>query len=324
MPSIPAGSSNPAPEGPPPGDAAAAEEAVSPAPEEAGVSATENQPAKAAPVPPAVARYDGRPWNRLLQKKVVRPVILAAIAVVSGLIAWWLYPSRPEVSAPGYTTLQLDSPFSIDAVNYAVYQRPSTAEIVISVLLSASTPPVGRQQAELLVFPPLGVAFGSCPPRLCTSLQGNSYAWDQPLTFRKAVGPSILPEVSAPGVYAFVDLYVNARVFGVTADGVNASAAIPKLIYNGPGTPNLLTRYNIQAASLYDWSTFPPASATNSHAEWLQQTGGNGVLPDVVAAGINHANQSRDNDLTFLAGALVGVAGGALRSAVQEALHARD
>ena len=270
MPSIPAGSSNPAPEGPPSRDAVAAEEAVSPAPEEAGVSATENQPAQAAPVPPAVARYDGRPWNRLLQKKVVRPVILAAIAVVSGLIAWWLYPSRPEVSAPGYTTLQLDSPFSIDA------------------------------------------------------MKGNSYAWDQPLTFRKAVGPSILPEVSAPGVYAFVDLYVNARVFGVTADGVNASAEIPKLIYSGPGTPNLLTRYNIQGASLYDWSTLPPASATNSHAEWLQQTGGNGILPDLVAAGINHANQSRDNDLTFLAGALVGVAGGALLSAVQEALHASD
>ena len=47
-----------------------------------------------------------------------------------------------------------------------------------------------------------------------------------------------------------------------------------------------------------------------------------GHIPDVVATGINHASEARDNDLTFLAGALVGVAGGALLSAIQEALHA--
>jgi hypothetical protein len=141
--------------------------------------------------------------------------------------------------------------------------------------------------------------------------------------FRKAVGPSVYPELSATGIYAFVNFDVKADNFGIIANGINATAAIPKFIYNGSGVPNLLTRYNVPAANLYDWSVLPPASADSNHAEWLQQDI-NGVLPDALATGINHAIQSRDNNLAFLAGALVAVAGCALLAAVQEALHARD
>jgi hypothetical protein len=138
------------------------------------------------------------------------------------------------------------------------------------------------------------------------------------------MGPGDLPNVTAVGMNAFAVFAVRAHDFGVTADGATASAAIPKLHYTGPGTPSLITQYKIQSANRYDWSTLPPAYVNGSEAQWLEQTNGNGVLTDVDAVGANHNAQKRDSDLTFLAGALLGVGGGALIGAVQEALHARD
>ena len=170
----------------------------------------------------------------------------AGIAVVFGLIAWWLYPARTELPAPSYTTLQLQSPFAVEAVNYAVYQGQATARIEISVLLSsgspASPPPAGKT-ATLLVFPPLGIAFQRCPAHLCFHSPGGTYAWAEPLNFRQAVGPSLLPDLTGHGMYASFSLDVKARDFGVVSDGATAAAAVPKLIDIGPGSPNLLTHY---------------------------------------------------------------------------------
>jgi len=42
------------------------------------------------------------------------------------------------------------------------------------------------------------------------------------------------------------------------------------------------------------------------------------------AIGVNYANQSRDGYYTFLAGVILSLAGGAVISALQEALHAND
>ena len=81
----------------------------------------------------------------------------------------------------------------------------------------------------------------------------------------------------------------------------------------------------------YDWSSFPTSAINNSDAAWTIATtssvsGRQAVAstPGRVAVGINHARQASDNDKTFVAGALLGLAGGAILSAVQEALHARD
>jgi hypothetical protein len=51
---------------------------------------------------------------------------------------------------------------------------------------------------------------------------------------------------------------------------------------------------------------------------------GSGVLTDVDAIGANHVVQKQDSDLSFLAGVFLGVGGGALVGAAQEALHARE
>jgi hypothetical protein len=77
----------------------------------------------------------------------------------------------------------------------------------------------------------------------------------------------------------------------------------------------------------YDWSSHPPATLSNSGAAWTEA-----VLPGSiynsgdtagrVASGIDHTGQANHDTKTFITGVLPGLAGGALLSAVQEALHA--
>ena len=129
----------------------------------------------------------------------------------------------------------------------------------------------------------------------------------------RLVGPGTLT--------ADADFSMSARNSGVLFNGVTASATIPTVFYHGTGKPGLATTFYVPSASSYDWSSFPPVAANNSTAAWLVKRVGSNT-PGRVAIGFNYARQASDSNKTFIAGALLGLAGGAILSAVQEALRA--
>ena len=92
---------------------------------------------------------------------------------------------------------------------------------------------------------------------------------------------------------------------------------------NPSGEPYLYTQYNIHSASSYDWAAFPTSNANGTFAGWQENVSGN-TLASRAAVGVNHANEAKENSKTFVAGALLGLGGAALLSAIQEALHAND
>jgi len=120
---------------------------------------------------------------------------------------------------------------------------------------------------------------------------------------------------------AFADFYVRAHSFGGTHNDVNASVVAPAVIYHGSGTPTLLTQYNIPDAARYDWSVFPLDFASSTFATWSEPVT-SGQISARVADGTDFANQGKDNYHTFLAGVILGLAGGALLTALQETLDA--
>ncbi len=85
--------------------------------------------------------------------------------------------------------------------------------------------------------------------------------------------------------------------------------------------------YDLPDASSYDWTTGPrPVNEDGDWVTWflqLQPTGATFESTATSAGAINQSAQQRDQRLTFLAGALVGVAGGALVGSLQEFLDAR-
>jgi hypothetical protein len=76
-------------------------------------------------------------------------------------------------------------------------------------------------------------------------------------------------------------------------------------------------------ALTYDWSSFPTSELEGSVVRWQEQLAPDDT-PERTTVGINYTRQTRDANLNFLAGALVGVAGAAILSAIQETLHISD
>ncbi len=122
-----------------------------------------------------------------------------------------------------------------------------------------------------------------------------------------------------PTGIATADFFVKAHSFGVASNGITASAAIPEVTYQGPGQPMLVVTYDIPSAASYDWSSFPTASVNNSTASWVEDLT-NGDTGARAAVGISPSGQATHDTETLLAGTLLGLAGGAILSAIQEAL----
>ena len=252
--------------------------------------------------------------KRAWWKKFLTPIILAVLGLALFLFALILYPSTADIPAPTYAHVSIVTSLPIESIVYEVMQvSQGTAAVQISASLPEPAGPTATSRtARLTMALPEGISFRNCARPACEmfpSVYAHS-VWTQSLNF-------------GSGRYASADFLVKAQSFGVTFNGVNASAAIPDFVYQGTGTPVLFAVYHFPSASSYDWSSYPTVWASKSGAAWQVA-----LIPgDTVgrtAVGIDRARQTSDDNKTFFAGALLGLAGGAILSAVQEALHARD
>jgi hypothetical protein len=273
----------------------------------------------------AASRFEAdsaaRDSRRVPPRKILTPVALFAAAVVFAIIALALYPSTAQLPTPQYASLGVSSIAApVQLIRYLVRQMsPTRAEMLVTVEM-----PVGSQipapgAVDVLAAPPRGTRFTTCPAPNCKFVSSSDFtSWAKPLIFSmKPDGAGQLVPTAETG------FLVDGRGFGVTDNSTTASAAIPEVLYKGGGTPTLLTQYNIPNASSYDWSSFPTKFANNSFATWSELVT-SGDIGGRAAVGINHANQSSESNDTFIAGALIGLAGGALLSGFTEAMHARD
>jgi len=260
-----------------------------------------------------------RPW-----KKILTPIVLALIG--GGLVLWAvvLYRSPSEPSATPFATLEVKSLSEVGKIAYRVTpESPSITRISAEIQLTFGTRgrPAKFSDQYIIVYLPPGVTFQTCPQGYCTFLrQRNQYESYLPLKFKTVT--SGLPK---PTEEAVADFFVRADGFGYSFNAITALAAIPQVFYEGPGLqPTLTTAYdNAPDASSYDWSAFPPEASNSIGAVWDEPVV-SGATQGRVAVGINHANQEKENKETFIAGALLGLAGGAFVAAAQEALHPKD
>jgi hypothetical protein len=164
--------------------------------------------------------------------------------------------------------------------------------------------------------PPNTIPFTQCPRVVCSQeIMHMPGAQARPVTF-----------TSQPGATATATFSIKANGIVPAANGLTASAALPQTFYSCPASdfqcpmPTLETRYDLQSANSYDWSSLPYQNATDDTITWNEQLAG-GMVPGRVAVGDNSTNQTGNDDRTFAAGALIGLAGGALVAACQELLH---
>jgi hypothetical protein len=256
--------------------------------------------------------------DRSWWKKYRTAIVLAVISLVLFLVTAGLYPSTTQLPVPLSSTLALQATQPVASITYEVDQiSSSVAEMKVTILLpvgapipAANTPVVG-----LVLSPPIGTSFTTCPAPACKSESKGISSWKVLLAFSPFTSPN-----GTSGI-ALADFFVRAYGFGGTYNDVNASVVAPAVIYHGSGTPTLLTQYDIPDAAKYDWSVFPLEFASPTFATWSEPVT-NGQITARVADGTDFANQGKDNYHTFLAGVILGLAGGALLTALQETLDA--
>lgn len=255
--------------------------------------------------------------------KLSKHLALAVIGLVflAGGLSMYLYAAPGDLAAPPFTTIQLKSTFSIGEILYDV-SKPASSITKITIFVQLPTgqlhTPAKAPTADLWLEVPPGTTFQTCPPDSCR-LDPNEkeYTWLQPLDFK-------YEDTDSKSAEAIATFSVKAHSLGYAADYINAAAAIPRVVFSGPGADGstFYTQYNVTSGAPYDWSTFQPQLANASEVLWSEPL--TSAAEGTVAVGANQANEAKENYETLFAGALIGLAGGALLAAAQEWLHRND
>jgi hypothetical protein len=209
--------------------------------------------------------------------------------------------------------MQIDTTVPIDVFGVTVRQNtPTLASVVIAVDLVKSAP-ARPEIGSILLHLPIGMKFYCDPTVYCQNRTSISPSAEiEPLRFKAGTATCVF--------------LINAHNFSINSDRINAYAAIPDIILRlkgqGSENPTMGISFRIPSASSYDWSS-PANERKASEVEWIESLTG-GETAGRVIDGTNHTRQRTDANLTFLAGALIGVAGAALLISIQEAMHAFD
>ncbi len=263
--------------------------------------------------PERTARRSAAPKQWTL-KMMWAPLLLTAAAVALGLTAWKLYPRITPHVAPSYASLYVTTSAPITDVLYNVTQTSSAISKVKVEVDSIATPPAHKRAVNVGIILPGGTLFQDCPHPACTLMSRRVTGWTKSLTFKYVQGT---------GWTTTAYFLVKADRFGVTFNGLNAATSIPDITYQGPGKPSfMLVKYLIPSANSYDWSTVPIEEG-NSYAVWEEPLT-RGEMAAQASTGVNHVAQEANDTKTFIAGALIGLAGAALVAAIIEAVHMRD
>lgn len=268
-----------------------------------------------------------RPRSR--QRKIVFAAILFVVGIALSLLTLLVVypPQEGEITPPQYSGIDINTAAPIDELDIGISQlTPNIAKVDIEIVAE------NKADAGVITLQlPAGITFD------CAGAHSTGHVTPEGeanicQNYPRRPQSDWVKTLAFSSYYAQDTFLVHARSFGVSFDGVNAYAAVPEVLLTlpgggpvgqGPESADLGIRFRIPNAAAYDWSSFPTRELTASTAVW-EESLNLGSNPGRVAVGINHAQQSSDDNLTFIAGALIGIAGAALLTSGQEFFHAFD
>jgi hypothetical protein len=245
--------------------------------------------------------------------KRCRPLVPLVIGV--GLLygAYKAYPFSAELPAPPNAVVAIQSKVPISQVDYSVAPNPKEPFLTaVAMTIHLSSAPAHRRNVYLQFQPAFNVNFAQCPPPRCKKVTSSPHYeyWGKQLTFTSKRT-------------ATTHFFLIAYHFGVSTDDTVAKVAFPQVTYQGPGKPVLVIGYRLRSLADYDWSLLPPLRFFGPTAIW-EEALAHGLTVNKDAIGNNHINQTIDDLLLFLSGALVGLGGAAVLTFIQELLHFND
>jgi hypothetical protein len=265
-------------------------------------------------------------------------LILLAVAIGIGLLTYWVYPENPPVTVQGavqrITVVGPVVPSSVD-VNEEPYGRDG---IQLTVALRSAEPQKTSVSSERLVVAVSSRLKGACPPQAiaCPSADGARtltyrFAAQHWRTFGSAAvadyayGVSLtvlnIPNVAANLAQDDQDIATSIPPVSVLHYVYSSSHPVPAPAYlaNPPVVDYGERTVNGNA---YTWQGGSTPVDTGGWEHWWYASASS--APEALSAtfysGSDLAVVDRNNNRTFLAGILVGIAGGALIGALQVAI----
>jgi hypothetical protein len=258
--------------------------------------------------------------NHPRRKRPLIPLILAIIGLALLPLAAWLLPGTDQQLAPQQAFVSITSDVPIQTALYQVDNEGPSLSLLIINLQASVYPDPADDHMELKVLLPPGSQFKPCSP--------NSQCVGNPILL---ADPSQGPGVQAtwqnlgfnhPYEYAEAQITVQGQDFGYATNRTEESVSLPELYINhgSDNFPLSITYWGLPSPQKYDWSSRPPSEETRSYSTWTEEVADGYQSPE-MAVGVDHSAQDQESTDTFLAGAIVGVAGAALIGALQEFLH---
>jgi len=252
--------------------------------------------------------------------------VLLAAGIGIGIVSVELFPSERPTPAPGALGFVVAAPSPV--VDFNVYETRSAGNVT-AINLVATTPAGEDAEVPVYLSYPTDKNSPTCQvPSMCQHYPNRTLPLEVDLVDDNPGPPGTLDVASAW-------VYFSGPPLGFASDAASATAQLPavQVPLNVPSQQYLNgaveLHYALAAASSYQWTTGQaPNSLDQGYLTWylnLQPQGSVSVFESLAssAGGINLAEQQHQQLLTFLAGALLGVAGGALIGALQEFFHAR-
>ena len=277
--------------------------------------------------PDRIQDGDLQPSLLKLLSRHKRPYISITLAVIGLAIlplAFWVLPSGDQPPTPSAPLVSIGTNAPVNDMTYQVV-RKGPSRYLLSVILQTSsvvTPKDSKDNtANVEIFLPRRWEFGPC-------VGSKSACVGRPAA---GVPKGRVPYPGTVRVWhigfpystteARLVIFIKGRDFGYTSNSVTENVAMPQVEFSDPVNLRLSVVYqDLPSLENYDWSSFPPTTETRTYAGWFELIM-NGNVQARMATGIDHGAQTRENRDTFLAGALVGIAGSALIGAAQEAIH---
>jgi hypothetical protein len=258
-----------------------------------------------------------------------RSLVLLAVAIGLGVLTLVLLPAGTPAPAPGSFGLVVSEAIPMQSLNIWQSLNPAGQSVFDFVVNGPAVRLAGIRDPSLLIdlsYPTHHTP--SCNPAWrCRLLPGHPYLPLQVTLVDDHQGKGST-EYSARVVFV-------GQPFGIDSDSTSATAELPTVQL--PLAQAFLigaveVHYTLAGAPAYDWTTGqPPISTSGDNLNWYlnlaSQNSSSGPVYASVgssAGAVNQAALQHEQILTFLAGALVGVAGGALVGALQEFLDARE
>jgi hypothetical protein len=298
-------------------------------------SVNEDDPVARAPTPPAGsprpsasgegmpeprgAAQVSKPHGRVLRRLVIL-LGLALVGIAAGAWAIAHFPEHSPLVNPTSFEVDIESKTPLDTV-YLVVSRVGQSTYQVTVHMTARTYADGQNEGDLSIYVP-----GDFPVS-CSS--GVSYCSYQPGYVPSLVGYTTMTEPIIIFLDRFNRLYtmtIQDPQFGFAGNGESAVAELPTIEGTGLATTAFDVGYdNIPNAHEYDWSIPPQVYSTASLVYWPEGpanvSSSGAMVQSVEVTGTDPQAQAQDDLDIFISGILLGVAGGAAITVVQEGLH---